>query len=198
MFDDSDSVEVAVDRAGYEVEIEIVGKTSLGFGAPFQTQASSLEGGDAELEKNYWRERIPVNTETGNAMINPMALKKALDCTAKQYLGRVPGKGRKEYGKYFKCGVQCTSVLDLGIKPDKIQPQAMYVALPGQGRHWKNFPKLDKWSCKTNIRVVDSTITEDVLKKCIEKAGETNGLGLFRPQNGGYWGTFTLKSFKKV
>jgi hypothetical protein len=181
---------------GYTMDCDLVGTTQLGFGAPFQTDAKSLEGGEEELEQKHWRERILVNEETGNAMINPMALKKALDQTAKKQLGTVPGKGKCKYGGYFKSGVMVVTPIDLGVKPDKINPERMFVALPGQGRHWKNFPKLPKWNAHATIAVLDGIVKPDVLEKCLNKCGNTNGLGLFRPQNGGYWGRFVVKNIK--
>lgn len=180
---------------GYVAECDIVGLTPIGFGAPFQTDPSSLEGSNKELEEKYWRERITVG-ESGNAIINPMSLKKALDATAKKQLGNVPGKGKCKWGGYFKSGVMVVEELDLGVKPSTIPAHKMYVALPGQGRHWKNFPKLDKWRCKARIEVVDGIIEPKILEKCLQKAGNTNGLGLFRPQNGGYWGRFKIENFK--
>jgi len=179
---------------GYVFECDIVGMTPLGFGAPFLTKAESLEGGQDELEKKHWRERIP--TANGNAIINPMSLKKALDTTAKKQLGTVPGKRNARWGGYFKSGVMVVQPLDLGVKPDSVPVCPMYVALPGQGRHWKNFPKLEQWKCHAVIDIVDGIITPEVLEKCLKKAGNTNGLGLFRPQNGGYWGRFKIENCK--
>jgi hypothetical protein len=129
-------------------------------------------------------------------MINPMAVKKALDATAKKQLGTVPGRGKSKWGGYFRSGIMVTEAVDLGVKPEKIPAERMFVALPGQGRHWKNFPKLSKWASKLSIEVVDGIITPEILEKCLNKTGSLNGLGLFRPQNGGYWGRFAVKNIK--
>ena len=175
---------------GYTAEVDIVGKTQLGFSFPFSTEAPA-----DILEKNHWRERIPVRSN-GNAMINPMALKKALDATAKKQLGTVPGKGKAKYGGYFKSGVMVTEELDLNVKPDKIPASKMFVALPMQGRHWKNFPVLANWKTHATIEVLDGIVKPEVLEKCLIKAGNTNGLGLYRPERGGYWGRFGIENFK--
>ena len=178
---------------GYVAECDIVGLGYLGFSKPFETQS---KGNEEELEKNNWRERIHVNPSTGNAAINPMALKKALDSTAKKQLGTIPGKGKSRYGGYFKSGLMVLEELDLGVKPNAIPPFRQYVALPGQGRHWKNFPRLDKWKTHARIEVLDGIITPEVLETCLKKAGSINGLGLYRPAQGGYWGRFIIENFK--
>jgi len=46
--------------------------------------------------------------------------------------------------------------------------------------------------------IVNDTITEDVFTQHIQEAGKFVGIGQFRPENGGYFGRFTVESVKWI
>lgn len=189
-----------IEDTGYEVSFDIEGLTPLGFGIPMRTTVEDLGGKNKEnqekLEKEYFRERVPVSPETGNAIINNMAFKKAIVETGKKY----KKSGMMTYGNIIKTRVDVTNTLDLGIKAEEIKGEWMYVPLPNSNnsRGWKQFPRLAKgWETHVEIYVVDKEIDPKTLEQVISKAGLVNGLGLFRPQsNGGSWGKFKVKNFK--
>jgi hypothetical protein len=39
-------------------------------------------------------------------------------------------------------------------------------------------------------------VPTEIFERCLKEAGNLIGVGRFRPQNGGYFGRFTVKSIK--
>ena len=59
------------------------------------------------------------------------------------------------------------------------------------------FPVIARWEGNLEIRVLDHTITQEVLEEHLVQAGQFIGLGSFRPENRGIYGRFKLVSLRR-
>lgn len=68
---------------------------------------------------------------------------------------------------------------------------------PGSGRVWRRFPIVQPpWFGTATIIITNDEIPESVLRKHVEMCGQINGLGRYRPQNGGEFGRFKVTGFE--
>lgn len=148
------------------------------------------------IERGHW-------TEDGHMFIPPMMFKLSL-CNVAPFLGmQIPGRGKSQYGKHFKAGVLVTDALVLK-KWTKKNVQGVWVLGDSMGRSgggggsrvWKCFPTITDWSGPVTFYILDDTITEEVFEKHLEEAGALIGIGVFRPQNGGFQGRFKVNNVK--
>ena len=58
----------------------------------------------------------------------------------------------------------------------------------------RHFPHYAKWSGTLRVHILDDTITKDIFEKVAREAGNFVGIGQFRPEKGGYFGRFEVKS----
>lgn len=162
--------------------------------------ALEKESPDA-YERRTWRNRIHKDTD-GNVFIPPMALKNCLAEAAKFLSIQVPGKGKATYTKHFEAGIMVMDPIEIGIKADDVPGESLFVPADGKrgsGRRvTRVFPLITKWEGSTLVHVIDETITEDVLRKHLQEAGNLIGMGRFRPRNNGYYGRFSLVTLEKV
>ena len=158
---------------------------------------------DKENAKHYeertWRDRLHVN-EAGNVFIPSMAFKNCLSEAAK-FLGiQIPGKGHNNYTKHFEVGILVTEGMDLGIKPDDVDGEWLFVPSDGKRgggkRVDKCFPVVRQWRGVVAFYILDETITEDVFRQHLEEAGKFIGIGRFRPRNNGFYGRFKVVDLK--
>jgi len=151
----------------------------------------------ANYEKRTWREKLHVNKD-GYVFIPPMAFKNCLSECAKYLSIKIPGKGQATYTKHFEAGISISEPVVLDIKKEDVPAECLFV--PSDGRRGgtkrvsKYFPVIHDWKGTLIIHIFDETITEDVLKKHLEQAGQFIGVGRFRPRNNGYYGRFNVKS----
>lgn len=59
-------------------------------------------------------------------------------------------------------------------------------------------PRFDHWEFAVTIEYDETKINEGTLRTLLEKAGSTQGLGAFRPNCGGQFGRFRIKSWTPV
>lgn len=144
-------------------------------------------------------ERKPDSDEP--VFIPRACVKKALELAAK-YMGRIPNEGKATYTKHF-----LTGVIELGAECDlrvsDFRPEPLMVSSTGDregGKRVKRtFPtRTAPFKIRVKLLVVDKMVTEDALRQAFEVAGNQIGLGMHRPQNGGYKGRFQLVSLKKI
>lgn len=153
------------------------------------------EGKDAH-EMRTWANRLHV-TDDGHVFIPPMSFKKALETAASFLRMRIPGKDRSEYGKHFKAGVLVTDGLVLPMRKDDVPGEVFFVSATGKkggSRVKRKFPVIREWSGEVTFYILDDTITEDVFTKHLREAGNFIGIGRFRPENGGFYGRFTVEA----
>ena len=154
---------------------------------------------DAQREERTWRERMHVNQD-GNVMIPPMMFKKCLSGAA-QYLGdKIPGRRGSTFSQKFKSGVMCFEPIILPEKKDDVEGEWLYVPSDGRpggrSRVPKCFPVIRKWQGTVSFRIIEDSITEEVFRKHLNKAGELIGIGRFRPAQDGFYGTFRVAEFR--
>ena len=152
-----------------------------------------------DYEKRTWRERMH-RDETGQLFIPPMALKKALEGAA-SFLGhKVPGRGQKAYASFFKSTVLIMDEIKLGINYLDVPSESLFVpsdGKPGSGtRVTKIFGRINPWKGTAKVYLCDETIGNDVFAEHIKIAGQFVGLGMFRPERGGFFGRFAVKGIR--
>jgi hypothetical protein len=179
---------------------ELEGNGPIGFSAPIKSPRKTGEAHDA-YEERTWRERMHVDDE-GMVFIPANAIKLCLsDCA--RYLGEsVPGKKSATYTKHFEAGVLVTEPMPLGVKSADVPGQRQFVPSDGKKgggkRVWKTFPVLAKWRTRGVLYLLDPVLIDkpEKVKEYLTHAGRFIGLGWFRPRNGGYFGRFSVTSFK--
>ena len=115
--------------------------------------------------------------------------------------------GNKTYAKLFRAGVifqgenPVLKVNDKPIKKTELKPEEysewVYCHSDGKrdgkaGRVYRLFPKFDNWEVDFELNVIEPRLTQDVVVRHLVAAGLYNGMGRFRPQNGGHLGRFDV------
>lgn len=150
-----------------------------------------------DYEMRTWRERLSI-TDDGFVFIPPMAFKKSLE-TAARFLGlQIKGRGKSTYTKHFKAGVLVTDALVLPDKKENVPGEVFFVPSDGKAgggsRVKRKFPVIRDWEGEVSFYILDETITEDIFTTHLREAGNFIGIGRFRPENGGFYGRFSVKN----
>ena len=64
-----------------------------------------------------------------------------------------------------------------------------------KGRVMAHRPIFERWGAKFVLRINTSLISEALVQKLLEEGGEQLGIGAFRPERGGTFGTFRVVSY---
>lgn len=73
------------------------------------------------------------------------------------------------------------------------------VVIPAtKGRIMKYRPRFNQWGAKFNICVNTDILDAEFIHQLIQEGGYANGLGDFRPQTSGPFGTFQVVSWKQI
>jgi len=162
------------------------------------TQRDEKEGWD-DYERRTWQDKAHLNEE-GFVYIPPMAFKQALDATAKRLGIQIPGRGKSTYTKHFLSGVLVMDPLVTDTHISKVEGEwisANSDGVRGSGKRVQRcFPVVPKWQGALPFHVLDDTITETVFERVLRECGQFVGIGRFRPENGGFYGRFTVDSLK--
>lgn len=152
-------------------------------------------------EERTWREKAHFNDE-GYVIIPGTFLKNALSEVAKYLSMQIPGKGKQTFTKHFEAGVLIIDPIILGIKKEGLICSKVFVPSDGKKgagkRVWKKFPTLMSWEGSTNFIILDEIITKEVLTEHIIQCGRFQGLGTWRPRNGGLYGRFDVLKVTEV
>lgn len=148
-----------------------------------------------DYEMRTWSERLSV-TDDGRVFIPPMAFKKSLE-TAARFLGmQIKGRGKSTYTKHFKAGVLVTDALVLPLRKQDVPGEVFFVPSDGKAgggsRVKRKFPVIREWEGDVTFYILDETITEDVFVAHLREAGNFIGIGRFRPENGGFYGRYSV------
>ena len=152
-----------------------------------------------DYEKRVWRDRIHSDSD-GNTFIPPMAFKRSIESAARYLSEQIPGKGKATYTKHFLSGILVQEGLPLNIKKDDVTGKWYFLSSTGKKGSeggtmvWKCYPEFHKWKGDVTFYVTDDTIPEDVFERFLTEAGRLIGIGRFRPQNGGFFGTYKVNS----
>jgi hypothetical protein len=146
-------------------------------------------------ERRTWRNRMHV-TKDGYVFIPPMSFANCVKTAASRLGIKVPGQRNKTFTKSFEAGVMVTDPIVLPIKAADVQADVLFVpsdGIRGSGKRvTKYFPRIDDWEGEVTFYVTDDLITEDVFRRVLEHAGMLVGLGRFRPEKCGFFGTFKV------
>lgn len=73
------------------------------------------------------------------------------------------------------------------------------VSIPStKGRVMRHRPRFDEWSATFALRVNDNILPSDFIKQLLDEAGLCVGIGDFRPQRSGPFGTFTVTKWEEL
>lgn len=151
----------------------------------------------AAYEERTWRDRCHT-TPDGNIFIPPMAFKMGLDAAAKMLGRQIPGKGKSTYTKFFLTGVLVTEPVVLPVKKDDVPGERIHAnadGVRGSGKRvFRTYPRIDEWTGDVQFHVLADEITRDVFEDHLKQAGSFVGIGRFRPQSGGFFGRYSVKS----
>ena len=165
-----------------------------------RTEKLPRETADKYEERTYLQ-RLHVNP-AGNIFMPAMGFKGCLENTAAYVKEQIPGKGKETYTKNFLRGVICPEDLELDLTPDKTVPHWVFVPADGRRgsgkRVWKCFPRIDAWAGVVPFVMIDDILTREVFERHMRLAGQITGLGVWRPQNGGMWGKFSVEEIVEV
>jgi len=174
----------------------IQGTTPLMFGKMIDPE--KFPRGEEESPRDYedrtWRERVHTVGEEGPVCIPARAIKKMIDNTAKYQNERThAGIGcGKTWARIFKLGiaVEDDAVLEpMTPKSDVIGLRRSATCVP---RFAHTFPVFDKWQTTFKVLMLDNRIPNEKVEDYVRYGGVVNGLGMWRPQNGGSYGRFEI------
>ena len=135
--------------------------------------------------------------EDGNVLIPPSQFKSCLAAAAKYNSRKIPGERNGTYTKNFKSGIQVIKPLVLPDKVEKVPFEDVLCSsngVPGGGsKVIKRFGLVQSWKGTVEFLIADEKITSDIFSQYLREAGQFIGIGRYRPQNGGFLGTFILK-----
>ena len=73
------------------------------------------------------------------------------------------------------------------------------VTIPAtKGRVMRYRPRFNEWGAKFNVLVNDDILDVDTVHQLLNEAGLTIGIGDFRPEKRGPFGTFRVTKFEEV
>lgn len=148
-------------------------------------------------EDRTWRHKAWTNGD-GEVLIPGLQLKKCIEATVKHFGETIPGKGRKTWAKHFESGLLPLSDLHLGVKIKDVRPVVVGCnprgIRGGGGRVPRTFPEVPTWESEMQMAVLDDTITKEIFERYLAESGRYNGLGRWRPANGGMNGRFEVVS----
>lgn len=149
-------------------------------------------------EQRTWRNKAHV--ENGTIYIPPMSFKQCLDTAAKRMGLQIPGKGKSTYTKHFLSGVLVMDKLDTGVQADNVPGETINAnsdGVRGSGKRVKRtFPTIQSWEGTIPFHVLDDTIDRKTFERVLTEAGQFVGIGRFRPENGGFYGRFTVEGIQ--
>ena len=154
-----------------------------------------------DYENRTWMHRMHV-TSDGHVYIPMTSFTGCIRTAAKRLRIRIPGKGQAEYGKYFEAGIDAAGDLVLPTLASDAPKERLFVpsdGKPGGGKRvFRNFPRIDSWEGEMTFYILDDLIPQDVFHQVLKSAGLLVGIGRFRPENRGFYGRFSVKSFEWI
>jgi len=105
---------------------------------------------------------------------------------------QLAGKGKKTYKDLVKGSVFIEPLLI----PHKIQDWVIdkQNVVIQRSRIVRARPRLDNWELSFTINIIDERLTPSIAKQILEEAGQSRGIGDFRPR----FGRFKVKKFEVV
>lgn len=154
----------------------------------------SKEGPD-DWEKRTWMHRTHLNQD-GQLIIPASAIQKAIVDGAGYLSEKIPGRGNEKWTKHFASGILIPEDIVLPGRRENVD--GLWLHLPADGRRgggkrvWKRMPFIPAWNADIAIYILDEILTEEIVRRVIEHAGQFIGIGQNRPQQRGTSGRFIL------
>jgi len=153
----------------------------------------------AEYDIEHWRDKA--HTRNGDVYVPGIAMKRAIDETARVIGEKIPGKGNSRWGGVFMTTVMVKGDIVVGKAKDL---QEEMILCDSQGKKGgkggtqvpRVFPRLDTWGGTFEVVLLTDDIPEELVERYITQAGIRNGVGSFRAQNGGQNGRWSVESVK--
>ncbi len=152
-----------------------------------------------DFERRTWREKANFDTD-GIVFVPAMALKQAMDLAAKRLSIPDPDNRRANFTKYFVSDVICEGHLSIGIHKDampSIVINANSDGVRGSGKRVpRTFPQTPNWGGTTSFLILEDKISHEIFERVLASAGQSIGLGQFRPERGGINGRFVVEQVR--
>jgi hypothetical protein len=150
-------------------------------------------------EERTWREKCNYDKD-GIVFVPAMALKQAMDAAAKRLAIPDPDNKRANFTKYFVSDVICEANMSIGVHKDampSVTINANVNGVRGSGKRVpRTFPQTPTWKGSTSFLVTEEKITPEIFEKVAKTAGQSVGVGQFRPINGGLNGRYEITAIK--
>ena len=154
--------------------------------------------GPADYDARTWREKCHY-TDDGNVIIPPEAFSFAIKATAQKLQLKIPGKGTAKYGGRFLSGILITDGLVLPETRDTLKSWTGSMNADGRRGSGKRvdrtFPMIHKWGGSITCYILDDEIPKDIFERVVHECGKLNGVGRYRPAQGGTNGRFRVTKF---
>lgn len=83
-------------------------------------------------------------------------------------------------------------------KAKEFEVDSRPVVIPStKGRIMRHRPRLDEWSAKFRLRVNETVLDADIVQQLLVEGGQQIGIGDFRPEKGGPFGTFHVVEWRE-
>lgn len=166
--------------------------------APLDVPMLDQELYDA-YDERVWKHRAHA-MPNGHIFIPPSAFKNCLN-SAPKYLGmKIPGRRGATYTRHIVSGILVVEPLILPVTLDTLEGERLFVPADGKPggsrRVFRRFPFVPEWSGVVQFQVIDDILDEFVVRKHLEVAGQSVGIGAFRPENRGWSGRFVVVDSK--
>jgi hypothetical protein len=152
-----------------------------------------------ELDRRTWREKCNYDQD-GIVFVPAMAFKQAIDIAAKRLAIPDPDNKRAALTKFFVSDVICESNLSIGVHKDKMPSVTINANSDGKrgsgSRVPRTLPQVQEWAGKTSFLVMEEKIKLADFERVLRAAGQSIGVGQFRPEKGGLNGRFEIESIK--
>lgn len=150
-----------------------------------------------EYEKRTWRQRCHT-TKDGDVFIPAAQFSNSLKNAAKYLSIKIKGQGQAKYTAKFKAGTMVIDDLILPMNADDVVGVWKFVPSDGTSGGSKRvdrcFPEIPEWSGQVKYYVLDDIITQEVFERVLRASGSLVGIGMYRPQNGGVFGRFSVEN----
>lgn len=186
------------------VEVEIKGTTSLmqrrfteKDEVPGSTRATHIEYGTPREEAEKSTYRHPLHPEQfwfpGAAIARMM----------REVASGHKIKGNRKSAKYIVPAavivLEDYIVIFNGTKPVKdYEVDSRPVVIPAtKGRVMRHRPRFDEWSAHFSLRINEKILEPKFIHQLLVEGGQQNGIGEYRPEKGGPFGTFQVVAWKE-
>ena len=182
----------------YRALVSIKGSAPLSQSKQHYTDKMDGESND-EHDKRTWREKCNYDDD-GIVFVPAMAFKQAIDTAAKRLALPDPDNKRANLTKYFVSDVICENNLSIGVKKDEmpcVRISANVDGVRGSGKRVPRIlPQIQEWQGSTSFLIMDEKIKPEIFERVLKAAGQSIGVGQFRPEKGGLNGRFEIEKIK--